>query len=280
METRRQALPTGTVTFFFSDVQESTGLLQRLATGYKDVIERHAAIIRGCLAAHDGTEVSTEGDSFFAVFTNTANALAAAGDIQQQLTAEPWPEGGVVAVRIGLHAGVGELGHDNYIGIDVNRAARISAAGHGGQVVVSNTVQALGPGNSFTDLGDHTLKGITIDLIRLYPKIRDGGWIGGDDFSSTIWQHKTSYEPTLVFPFAVYFAEAVGARIYALPRSQFLLQKRASDAFEFSDLTGRYGDVGLRKQLQPSRLMKLAILEKLPLTKKAARRAKQAILCG
>jgi hypothetical protein len=128
--------------------------------------------------------------------------------------------------------------------------------------------------------GDHTLKGITIDLIRLYPKIRDGGWIGGDDFSSTIWQHKTSYEPTLVFPFAVYFSEAVGARIYALPHSQFLLQKRAGDAFEFSDLTGRYGDVGLRQQLRPSRLMKLAILEKLPLTKKAARRARQAILRG
>lgn len=62
--------------------------------------------------------------------------------------------------------------------------------------------------------GDHTLKGITIDLISVYPKIRDGGWIGGDDFSATIWQHSSEFEPTLVFPFAVYFAEAVGADIW------------------------------------------------------------------
>jgi len=68
--------------------------------------------------------------------------------------------------------------------------------------------------------GDHTLKGISIDLIRLFPKIKTGGWIGGDDFCRSIWQHATAFEPTLVFPFAVYFAEAVGALIYALPYSQ------------------------------------------------------------
>ena len=94
--------------------------------------------------------------------------------------------------------------------------------------------------------GDHTLKGISIDLIRLFPKIKDGGWIGGDDFSKTVWQHSTKFEPTLVFPFAVYFAEAVNAQIYALPNSQFLLFKDSTQSFSFIDLTGDYQDTVLK----------------------------------
>ena len=98
--------------------------------------------------------------------------------------------------------------------------------------------------------GDHTLRGVTIDLVRVYPKVRDGGWIGGDDFCRNIWQHKGSYEPTMVFPFAVHFAEAVDARIYALPHRQFALEKAPERGFEFVDLTGRYDDLGLRRQLR------------------------------
>jgi predicted ATPase/class 3 adenylate cyclase len=158
--TAENRLPTGTLTFLFSDVEGSTGLLQRLAEGYKEVIELHARIIRSCLAAHSGIEVSTEGDSFFAVFTSAAEAVAAAGDIQKSLAAEDWPSGGTVAVRIGLHTGVGELGHDNYVGIDVNRAARISSTGHGGQVVVSEAVRALVSSADYSDLGNHSLKGL------------------------------------------------------------------------------------------------------------------------
>jgi hypothetical protein len=97
--------------------------------------------------------------------------------------------------------------------------------------------------------GDHTLRGITIDLIRVFPKVRAGGWIGGDDFTPSIWQHADEYEPTLVFPLAVHFAEAVGARIYGLPHKQFLIEKTADGAHAFTDLTGRYGDTGLRRQL-------------------------------
>lgn len=84
--------------------------------------------------------------------------------------------------------------------------------------------------------------------------MEDGGWIGGDDFSETIWQHSTSFEPTLIFPFAVYFAEALGARIYALPHSQFLMEKDAKASFSFIDLTGRYGDSSLRSQLDRGRM--------------------------
>jgi len=96
--------------------------------------------------------------------------------------------------------------------------------------------------------GDHTLRGITIDLIRVFPKVRPGGWIGGDDFSPSIWQHAEPFEPTLVCPLAIYFAEAVDSPIYALPRNQFLIEKTGA-GFEFVDLTGRYGTLDLRSQL-------------------------------
>lgn len=98
--------------------------------------------------------------------------------------------------------------------------------------------------------GDHTLRGITIDLLRVYPKVRAGGWIAGDDFARSIWQHGEQYEPTLVFPLAVHFAEGVGCPIYALPRRQFLLEKRPGDEFRFLDLTGGYGQLDLRSQAE------------------------------
>ena len=97
--------------------------------------------------------------------------------------------------------------------------------------------------------GDHTLRGITVDLIRLYPKVRDGGSIGGDDFSATIWQHKRHFEPTLVFPFAVHFAEAVDEPIIALPFDQFLIVKDPGAHFEFTDTTGTHGELSLAGQL-------------------------------
>jgi hypothetical protein len=99
--------------------------------------------------------------------------------------------------------------------------------------------------------GDHTLRGITVDATLAFGALRDGGILGGDDFTPTIWQHDLQREPTLVFPYMVHFAEAVGARIFALPFHQFLLQKPAgSDRdFAFVDLTGRYADTELRHQL-------------------------------
>jgi len=120
--------------------------------------------------------------------------------------------------------------------------------------------------------GDHTLRGISIDLIRVYPKVRCGGFVGGDDFSPTMWQHKTTFEPTLVFPFAVYFAEAVGATIYALPNVQFCLQKSESPRFSFVDLTGRYSDLSLRSQLVPKRVLKVALGERFPGLARVVRR--------
>jgi len=111
--------------------------------------------------------------------------------------------------------------------------------------------------------GDHTLRGIAIDLMRVYPKLRDGGFLAGDDFTSTVWQHHTRFEPTLVFPFAVYFAEAMAARIFALRFDQFLIEKRAGGTFAFVDLTGRYRDTSLRDQFRPGKTLKLRLREML-----------------
>jgi hypothetical protein len=111
---------------------------------------------------------------------------------------------------------------------------------------------------------DHTLRGIAIDLVRLYPKVRAGGFVGGDDFTPSVWEHKTSFEPTLVFPFAVYFAEAMGDTIYALPHSQFILQKTDYGEFDFVDLTGEYRETGLRDQFAPGKILKLIVGERFP----------------
>lgn len=95
--------------------------------------------------------------------------------------------------------------------------------------------------------GDHTLRGISIDLINVLPKIREGGFIGGDDFASDPWQHPARFEPTLVFPFAVFFAEAMSLPVMALPFDQFLMQKRPGASFSFLDTTGKYRDNSLNK---------------------------------
>jgi hypothetical protein len=126
--------------------------------------------------------------------------------------------------------------------------------------------------------GDHTLRGITIDLIHAYPKIRPGGYLGGDDFSRSVFQHERTFEPTLVFPFAVYFAEAVGASIYALPYSQFCLRKNKEAQFSFFDLTGTYGEVGLRDQFTTVNFLKITMRDRFRPLARAVKKAKGSFL--
>ncbi|MDP5238452.1 class I SAM-dependent methyltransferase [Uliginosibacterium sp. 31-16] len=95
--------------------------------------------------------------------------------------------------------------------------------------------------------GDHTLRGITIDLIKVWGKVKPGGFIGGDDFTTTPWQHDVKFEPTMVCPFSVYFAEAMNVPIIALGYGQFLIQKDERSGFSFRDSTGEYGDLSLNK---------------------------------
>lgn len=121
--------------------------------------------------------------------------------------------------------------------------------------------------------GDHTLRGITIDLIRVWPKLKADGWIGGDDFNHTIWEHASRFEPTLVYPYAIHFAEAVGARITTLPHNQFLIEK--TGRFQLVDLVGGYADTSLLRHIGARRLVMLRgkeILGAVPGVKQAARR--------
>jgi predicted ATPase/class 3 adenylate cyclase len=163
MELVAPRLPTGTVTFLLTDIEGSTRLLQALGAEYDAVLERHGVIVRQALADYEGIEISTQGDAFFAVFRSAAEALAAAIAAQRALASEEWPDGHQVRVRMGLHTGEGRLGGDNYVGLDVHRAARIAAAGHGGQVLLSaatrNLVETTLPeGVALRELGSHRLK--------------------------------------------------------------------------------------------------------------------------
>jgi predicted ATPase/class 3 adenylate cyclase len=156
--------PAATLTFLFSDIEGSTRLLDTLGSeAYTSVLERQAAIMRAAMAAHDGREEGTEGDSFFVVFESAIEAVEAAVDAQRALASEPWPPGVEVNVRMGLHAGEASASAAGLVGLDVNRAARIAAAAHGGQIVVSDAVNALvtpvlGGELSLRGLGRHRLK--------------------------------------------------------------------------------------------------------------------------
>jgi class 3 adenylate cyclase len=158
--------PTGTVTFLFTDIEGSTRLLDALGEGYRSVQDRHGEIIRATIGAEDGHLVRTEGDSFFVTFRNPVQAVRAAVAAQQSLVESDWPTGADLRVRMGLHTGQGVLGGDDYIGIDVNTAARIAAAAHGGQVLLSEATRALvqhdlPDGVDLRDLGEHRLKDIS-----------------------------------------------------------------------------------------------------------------------
>jgi predicted ATPase/class 3 adenylate cyclase len=156
-------LPRGTVTFLFSDIEGSTRLLARLRGRYADVLGEHQRLLRAAFEEHDGREVHTEGDAFFVAFTRASDAIAAAVSAQRSLASRRWPDAVEVRVRMGVHTGEAEVRLDDYVGLDVHRAARICAAGHGGQVLISSSTHELVadelPGDvALRDLGEHWLK--------------------------------------------------------------------------------------------------------------------------
>ncbi len=156
-------LPSGTVTFLFSDVEGSTRLLTRLPGRYAEVLAEHQRLLRAAFDEHDGREVHTEGDAFFVAFARAGDAIAAAVSGQRALASQRWPEGVDVRVRMGVHTGEAEVRQDDYVGLDVHRAARICAAGHGGQVLISSSTRELVADElpadvALCDLGEHRLK--------------------------------------------------------------------------------------------------------------------------
>ena len=158
-------LPGGTVTLLFTDIQGSTALLQVLGDRYGILLADHHRILRGAFAAHGGTEVDSAGDGLFTTFPSARAGLLGAIEAQRGIAAATWPGDATVRVRMGLHTGEPRSGEGGYVGIDVHRAARICAAGHGGQILVSQTSRELLTNDlpadvSLLDLGEHRLKGI------------------------------------------------------------------------------------------------------------------------
>ena len=173
MVCRRQLPPPGpafyavgveTLTFLFTDIEGSTALLGRLGDDdYAQVLVRHHALIRSALAAHDGREMDTQGDAFFAVFSSPRGCVAAVLQMQQALQGQAWPGGERVRVRMGIHCGEAARTAAGLVGLEVHRAARVAAVGYGGQVLVSEAAavlvrDGLPPGAVLADLGVHRLK--------------------------------------------------------------------------------------------------------------------------
>jgi len=158
-------LPGGTVTFLFTDIEGSTRLLQELGDEYGQVVADHRRLLRDVFAAAGGREVDTQGDAFFYSFTRARDAVRGAVEGQRALASHAWPQDAQVRVRMGLHTGEPHVGDEGYIGMDVVRAARICSAGHGGQILVSETTRALvgndlPQGVSVRDLGKQNLKDV------------------------------------------------------------------------------------------------------------------------
>src|SRR5436309_11745326 len=179
-------LPSGTVTFLFTDIEGSTRLLQELGDSYAEALAEHRRVLRKAFKRHGGVEVDTQGDAFFVAFLRATDAVAAAEEAQRALN-------GPIRVRMGLHTGEPVVTDEGYVGADVHRAARIAGAGHGGQALLSQaTRDLLGEQFPLRDLGAHRLK----DLLapeRIYQ-------LGEADFPPLKSLHQTNL-PVTATPF-------------------------------------------------------------------------------
>ncbi len=166
------ALPTGTVTFLFTDIQGSTELVGQLGDAYFGVLEDHRRLLREAVGDADGTELDCRGDEFLFVFADAGQALETAVRAQHALAAHEWPKGTAVEVRMGLHSGEPAIQGSSYVGLDVHRVARIAFAGHGGQILLSARTRQLA-GVDARDLGEHSLKGLRAPE-RIYQVAAEG----------------------------------------------------------------------------------------------------------
>jgi predicted ATPase len=172
-------LPSGTVTFLFTDVEGSTKLLHELgAEEYAEALAKHRLILRAAFGAHGGIEVDTQGDAFFVAFPTAPDALRAAADALAGLAPGP------IRVRMGIHTGTPHVAEEGYVGADVHRAARIAACGHGGQVLISASTAALLDTDGLRDLGEHRLKDLSAPE-RIYQ-------LGDEDFPPLQSLHQTN----------------------------------------------------------------------------------------
>jgi DNA-binding NarL/FixJ family response regulator/class 3 adenylate cyclase len=167
------ALPTGNVTFLFADVEGSTELMRAAPADYGRIIADVRRILRESLTATGGHEVDATGDELFAVFADAPSAAEAAIQSQRGMRDHGWPPGSRVRVRMGIHCGTAEVNEEGYTGIDVVRASRISSAGHGGEILISEAASTFVPGHETRDLGTHRLTGLP-EPERIHQLLVDG----------------------------------------------------------------------------------------------------------
>ena len=167
-------LPTGTVTLLFTDIEGSTRLLRRAGDAYAGLLAQHRALLEQAFLAHRGVVVDQEGDAFFVAFASAKDAVAAAADAQRALVSHDWVDENEIRVRIGLHTGEPRVVEGRYVGLDVHQAARVMAAGHGGQVLVSESTQgaARRATTRLRDLGEHRLKDLVAAAAALPARAR------------------------------------------------------------------------------------------------------------
>ena len=232
----RRDLPSGTVTFLFTDVEGSTKLLHELGPeGYAQALAEHRHVLREAFSRHGGVEVDTQGDAFFVAFPTAPGALAAAREMTEELAS------GRIRVRIGVHTGTPFVAEEGYVGPDVNRAARIAASGYGGQVLVSSATAALVGLGGLRDLGDHRLKDLSA-AERIFQ-------LGDGEFPRLKTLHQTNL-PVPATPFlgrerelaeVVELAAAPGSRLVTLTgaggsgKTRLALQAAAALAERYPD---------------------------------------------
>jgi YVTN family beta-propeller protein len=214
-------LPSGTVTFLFTDIEGSTALVKRLGDRYGDVLREHQRIIREAATQRGGREIDTQGDSFFFAFARANAALGTAVAAQRALAEHEWPEGAQVRVRMGLHTGEPAVAEERYLGMGVHRAARIGAVAHGGQVLLSNATRELvedeAGGVSVRELGSYRLKDIDRPE-RLFQADIEGFPISFPPLRAekVAEPHRISRRTLLVGALAGVVAAAVAIPIFAL----------------------------------------------------------------
>jgi WD40 repeat protein/class 3 adenylate cyclase len=175
---RTAAQPSGTITFLFTDIEGSTRLLEKMGDQYAVALGEHHEILRASIQKWNGREVDTQGDAFFVTFTRALDAVQCAAEAQRALSAHIWHQGEQLRVRMGLHTGEPLIASTGYVGMDVHRAARIGDAGHGGQIILSQTtrelvIQDLPDGMTIRDLGEHRLKDMKYPS-SIYQLVVDG----------------------------------------------------------------------------------------------------------
>jgi class 3 adenylate cyclase/CheY-like chemotaxis protein len=154
-------LPTGTVTFLFTDVEGSTALAHRLRHDFQDVLVEHRSLVRAAVAERDGVEIDVRGDEFFVAFDDAAGAAHAAIAAQHAISSHAWPKNAELRIRMGMHTGEAIYADKDYLGVDVHKAARICFAGHGGQILISEATHELVPEElERRELGAYRLRGL------------------------------------------------------------------------------------------------------------------------